>query len=184
MEDIKILKLYQSRSENAIAETEKKYGSYCHSIAYNILRDKGETEECVNESFFKTWKTIPPEFPKNLAVFLGKIVRNTAFDIYVAKRRLKRGGGDIELVLDELAECAGNDDVEAEIDRKEAGKVVLSFLNNIDVQKRRIFILRYWYVMPVKEIAEKYSLKENNVKVILHRLRKELKNELLKNGII
>ena len=184
MDDSKILELYFKRSEDAISETEKKYGRYCQSIAYNILRDRGESEECVNESFFKTWNTIPPECPCNLAAFLGKIVRNTAFDKYVTKRRLKRGSGNTELILDELAECAGRDDVEKEIDRKEAGKAILDFLNTLDVQKRRIFILRYWYAMPVKEIAEKQNLKESNVKVILHRLRAQLKDELTKNEIV
>lgn len=184
MDDSKILELYFQRSEAAISETEKKYGRYCQSISYNILRDRGEAEECVNESFFKTWNTIPPECPNNLATFLGKIVRNTSFDRYVTKRRHKRGSGNIELILDELIECAGSDNVEKEIDRKETGKVILDFLNTLDVQKRRIFILRYWYAMSVKEIADKHNLKENNVKVILHRLRKQLKDELTKNKIV
>ncbi len=183
MEDNQILELYQSRSENAIAETEKKYGKYCFSIAYNILHDKNETEECVNESFYKTWRSIPPQHPSNLATFIGKIVRNTAFDAYAAARRLKRGNGEMELILNELAECAGSDDVEAETDRKEAGKAILNFLDSVDVNKRRLFILRYWYALPIKEIAEKYDMKVSNVKVTLHRMREQLKKELVKQGI-
>ena len=184
MEDSKILELYCSRSEDAIAQTDKKYGRYCYSIAYNILRDNGETEECVNESYFKTWNVIPPQFPENLATFIGKIVRHTAFDVFRSKMTQKRGGGEANLVLSELEECIGNNDVEDEIDRKETLKVITEFLDNTDVQKRRIFILRYWYVMPVKEIADKSGMSESSVKVTLHRLRDALKKELMKNGLI
>ena len=184
MEDSEILELYRQRSEDAIARTDKKYGRYLYSIAYRILRDNGETEECVNETYFKTWNTIPPQFPQNLATFIGKIVRHTAFDVFRAKYTQKRGSGEVNLVLSELEECIGNNDVEEELERKETLKVITEFLDNSDVQKRRMFILRYWYVMSVKEIAEKFGMTESNVKVTLHRMRDGLKKELMKNGLI
>ena len=90
----------------------------------------------------------------------------------------------MNLVLSELEECIGNNDVEEELDRKETLKVITEFLDNSDVQKRRMFILRYWYVMPVKEIAEKLGMTESNVKVTLHRMRDGLKKELMKNELI
>lgn len=179
MEDSEIVKLYEERSENAIKETEKKYGRFCSSIAYRILGDKGETEECVNDSYLKVWKAIPPKLPEILSVFVGKIVRNTAFDYYEKKTRQKRGGGEINLVLDELAECVDDgSSVEDEVESREAGKTIKEFLDRLETDKRRIFLLRYWHVMPVKEIAENQGITENNVKVILHRLREQLKEEL------
>lgn len=182
MKDSEIIKLYEERSEKAIKETDKKYGRFCSNIAYRILYDKGETEECVNDSYFKVWNAIPPSLPEILHVFIGKIVRNTAFDIYEKKTRKKRGGGEIELVLDELEECVDSgSSVEDEIEGREAGKIIREFLDKLETDKRRIFILRYWHVMSVKEIAEKQGLKESNVKVILHRLREQLKNELRDN---
>lgn len=184
MKDSEIIQLYEERSENAIKETDRKYGRFCSSIAFRILFDKGETEECVNDSYFKVWKAIPPSLPEILSVFIGRIVRNTAFDIYEKKNRKKRGGGEIDLVLDELSECVDDGkSVETEVEGRETGRVIKNFLDKLDTDKRRIFILRYWHVMPVKEIAEMQGLKENNVKVILHRLREQLKKELEENGI-
>lgn len=185
MEDSEILKLYSGRSENALAETEKKYGRYCYAIAHRILGDDGETEECVNETYFKAWNSIPPATPKILSVFLGKIVRNTALDLYEKKNRIKRGGGDFALVLDELAECAdGSGCVESEIESRELSAAVREFLDGIDTDKRRIFILRYWYVMSVKEIAQRQGMKESNVKVTLHRLREQLRKELKEKDLM
>ncbi len=185
MKDSEIIKLYESRSESAITETDKKYGTYCQSIAYRILYDRGEAEECVNDSYFKAWNAIPPAVPKILSVFIGKIVRNTALDMYDRKKRLKRGGGEFPAVLDELLECVDEgENIESKIESKETNLALKEFLDGLDVQKRRIFVLRYWHVMPVKEIAQRQGMKESNVKIILHRLRKQLAEELRKRELI
>lgn len=184
MEDNEIVQLFQLRSESAITETANKYGNYCHKIAFGILYDNGESEECVNESYFKLWEAIPPAIPRIFSVFIGKIVRNTAFDIYKRKKSLKRGGGETALVLSELIECVGPNNTEEEIDRREAVRLINKFLEKQDEHKRKIFVLRYWYLMPVKKIASKLSMKESNVKVILFRLREQLRFELSDAGIM
>ena len=113
MNDAKIVQLYLVRDEQAIPETANKYGNYCTSIAKNILSNQEDAEECVNDTYLNTWNAIPPHKPKMLSTFLGKIVRNLAFNRYKHNTADKRGGGEIALVLDELASCvSGNDDVE------------------------------------------------------------------------
>ena len=103
MEDSQIVALYWQRSPDAIKETENKYGAYCFSIADNILHSKEDAEECVNDTWLKTWNAIPPQRPNKLQLFLAKITRNLSFNRYKAKAAEKRGGGEMPIVLDELA---------------------------------------------------------------------------------
>ena len=120
MEDIHIIKLYWQRDESAIKESQTKYGSYCITIANNILHSSQDTEECVNDTWFRAWNTIPPEKPRRLSVFLGKITRNLAIDKYRRDKSQKYGKGQIALCLDELGECIGeNNPIEDRIALKE-----------------------------------------------------------------
>ena len=185
MDDRQIIALYNERSEAALSETEKKYGRYCRTIAYNILNNEEDSEECVNDTWLKAWEAIPPRCPDSLAAFLGKITRNLALNLYKHKNREKRGGGQTMLVLEELAECVpGADSTEEAVDEALLAEVLNGFLAELPTEKRKIFMRRYWYLSSVKEIAEEYGLSESKVKMTLLRLRSKLKTVLEKEGIL
>lgn len=179
MDDSNIIELFLKRSQDALAETDKKFRSYCYAIAFSILGDTGETEECINDTYLKLWNSIPPVIPEKFSVFIARIVRNTAFHLYSKKKTLKRGKNEINYVLSELEECVDmHINVEEQIENKELENALLDFLNTLEPGKRDVFMLRYWYAMPVKQIAEKKSMKEGTVKSVLSRTRKELKQYL------
>lgn len=184
MEDKAIIDLYVKRSENAISETEKKYSSFCLSIAYNILRDNGESEECTNDTYLKLWNSIPPQIPAILKNYIAKIARNTALQFYRMKHRLKRGGDTVEIALSEIAECVDmTNDVESETDVKETSQEIAVFLDSLDSSRRIVFLLRYWSFMSVKEIAERQRISEASVRTSLHRTRNQLKKYLKEKGL-
>ena len=183
MEDKEIIKLYLDRNEKAIAATSEKYGSYCKTISVNILKNDEDAEECVNDTYMKTWNAIPPQIPVIFSAFLGKIVRNISFNKYRHNNSQKRGGSEIPLILDELGEIvSGKESVEDEIDKKELLRDINGFLNSISEYKRGIFIRRYWYSDKVSDIAKRYGKSENSVSVELNRIRKKLSDHLLKRG--
>ncbi len=185
MQDLQIISLYFERDEQAIVETNRKYGSYCFAIANNILQNQEDSEECVNDTWLRTWNSIPPARPNHLKLFLAKITRNLSFDKYKAKHSQKRGDGELPLVLDELEFCvADSSDVEGELIAKEMEQKVLSFVQNLAEQERNIFLRRYFYVESIGEIAKRYNLKENNVSVILSRTRQKLQQELRKEQLL
>ena len=185
MDDRQIIKLYYERSEAAISETAVKYGNYCHAIAYNILYNEEDTEECVNDTYLKAWEAIPPRFPDKLSVFLGKITRNLALDKYRYYNGKKRGNGQTPLVLEELAECIpASVSTEQTVSDKLFIELLNSFLEALPLEKRNIFMQRYWYLRPVSEIAEEFSISESKVKMILFRTRNKLKLILEKEGIM
>lgn len=185
MDDAKIVQLYFDRNEQAIPATADKYGNYCKSIANNILGNHQDAEECVNDTYLSTWNSIPPTIPIILSAFLGKITRNLAFNKYRHNHVIKRGNGEITVVLDELAECvSGLDDVEQEIDRRELVATINSFLETLPSKKRNIFICRYWYSDSISSIARRYEMTESNVSVTLNRLRSKLKEYLSERGYV
>ena len=183
MEDKEIIGLYLDRNEQAITATSEKYGSYCKTISVNILKNDEDAEECVNDTYMKTWNAIPPQIPVIFSAFLGKIVRNISFNRYRQNTSQKRGGSDMPLILDELGEIvSGKESVEDEIDKKELLRDINGFLNSISEYKRGIFIRRYWYSDKVSDIAKRYGKSENSVSVELNRVRKNLREYLLKRG--
>lgn len=144
MEDREIVNLYWERNSNAIKETASKYGGYCKAIAKNILGNNEDAEECVNDIYLNTWNSIPPNRPNVLSTYLGKITRNLSFDRFRHRHADKRGGGEIELVLDELGECvSGADSVEQEVEKKELIRAINSFLDTLSQEKCNIFLCRY-----------------------------------------
>ncbi len=183
MTDYDIIKLYFDRSERAIEETDAAYGRYCRYIANEILRNLEDSEEVVNDTYLKTWESIPPQNPPSLKLFLGKITRFLSINRLEYRNAQKRGGGQYSLVLDELCGVipSGESSVVDEIALKDA---INSFLRSLPEEKRRIFIRRYWYMSPISEIAEDFSVSEGKVKMILSRTRKELRKVLEKEGII
>lgn len=185
MNDKDIIQLYLNRDQRALSATAKKYGKYCTSIVKNILGNNEDAEECVNDTYLSTWDSIPPTIPTILSAFLGKNTRNLAFNKYKHNHVMKRGNGEIAVVLDELAECvSGVDDVEQEIDRRELVATINSFLETLPPKKRNIFICRYWYSDSVSSIARRYEMTESNVSVTLNRLRSKLKEYLLERGYV
>ena len=182
MEDQQILDLYFARSESAITETDRKYGRYCHSIAYNILEDHEDAEEIVNDTYLKAWNTIPPNRPEPLKPYVGMISRHLSLDRYEEYHTQKRGG-QVPLVLEELAECIPDNDSREDIGESVALKDALAkFIRSLPDKTQMIFLRRYWYASSAAEIAEEYGMRENSVNVLLHRTRKKLKDHLQKEG--
>ncbi len=183
MEDENIVRLYWERNEQAIAESSAKYGAYCGAIAGNILESHADAEECVSDTWLRAWQAMPPHRPALLSVFLGKITRNLAFDRYKQLRREKRGGGQMDAVLDELAECvSGADDPAKTCEARELAAEIDRFLLALPKDKRDLFLLRYWYADSIRRIAEKTGLSENSVSVSLSRVRASLKAHLHERG--
>lgn len=183
MTDEKIIDLYWQRNELAITESNSKYGSYCHAVANNILNNYDDSDECVNDTWLRTWNTIPPTRPTCLKLFLARIVRNLAFDRFKSGNAKKRGQGEIYLVLDELSECiADTSDVESTIITKELKKSINDFLHTLPEHDCNFFVRRYFFAEPVALIADRYSQSPNNVTVNLCRTRKKLKIYLEKEG--
>ena len=182
MEDDNIIELYWTRSENAIEETHKKYGRYCHTIAYNILYSNESAEECVNDTYVNAWNSIPPNKPKSLKYFLASIVRNLALNRYGYNNAQKRSG-TADVIVDEFCECTADKSVHIE-DEFAVREAINAFLKSLNKQTRIIFMRRYWYFCSVNEIAESEGLSVNNVKVILYRTRNKFRTFLEKEGII
>lgn len=185
MEDRQIIELYNARSETAISETADKYGKYCHHIAYHILYNEQDCEECVNDTWLKAWNAIPPQQPSILSLFLAKITRNLALDRYKYYNREKRGKGQTPLALEELNDCipAVNSTEQAVADRRLV-EILNIFLRSLPSEKRQIFVRRYWYLSSVAEIAKDFGMSESNVKTILFRTRNKLKQVLEREGIV
>ena len=176
------MELYWARSEDAIAETEKKYGRYCHYIAYQILFDDEDAKEVVNDTYLKVWNTLPPRCPDPLKPYVGMISRQLALDAYKAKHAQKRGG-QAALVLDELSECVSGVESGADIGESIALSDALSrFIRGLPRRTRIIFVRRYFYMSGISEIAEDFSIKESNVTMLLLRTRKKLEQFLKEEG--
>jgi len=183
MDDDGIIQLYWDRNEQAISLTSKRYGHYCKSIARNILDNDEDAEECVNDTYLNAWNSMPTHWPKQLATFLGKITRNLSFNKYKHNHAEKRNGGEIALVLEELADCVSDtDDVEQIIDRQELESAINSFVKTLSREKRDMFVRRYWYADPVSEIAADYGMLQKSVSKTLERTRKRLKAHLTERG--
>ena len=184
MNDKNIVDLYFNRDEEAITQTDKKYGRYCYSIAYNILTNKEDAEESVSDTYMTAWRAIPPRRPSVLSTFLGKITRHISIDRWRERSAYKRGGGEVTLALEELEDCvAGLQNVEMEYERKELIRAYVKFLDALPVTERRVFLCRYWYVDSVEAIAEKFGFSQSKVKTMLHRTRAKLRMQLAEEGL-
>ncbi len=184
MDDEKIVELYLLRNEDAIKQTESKYGKYCLNIAHGILQSREDAEECVNEAYLNTWNCIPPHRPRSLKHFVGKITRNAALKLYEKKSAIRRGGGQTALCLEELSECIpANSEGGRIADDITVKELLEGFLGGLPTDMRRVFVRRYWYMSSVAEIADMYGFTHTKVASLLHRGRKKLKDLLEKEGI-
>lgn len=184
MEEKDIIELYWARSECAIAETDQKYGKLCYRIAFNILANRQDSEECVNDTYLKAWSTMPPKRPRKLSAFLGKITRNLALNRYEKNTAEKRGGGEVPAALEELAECIPDPvSVESAVENSILVDRLNAFLEGLPAEPRKIFMRRYWQVCTIQEIAQLYGISESKVKVSLFRTRSKLRSFLEQEGV-
>lgn len=183
MTDEKIISLFFSRDEAALEHVEKKYGSYCFTIANNILGNSQDSEECVNDTYLAAWRSIPPEKPKQLSSYLGKIVRNFALMRQRKDRACKRGGAIEEISLELLALIPDTEAVSQDHDVRRIGLVIDIFLRSLTKADRQIFVRRYWFGDPISDICRQYGYAEARVKSSLHRSREKLAARLKKEGV-
>ena len=177
MEDRDIIALYFARDERAIRETADKYGDFCEGVAMGILGNRQDAEECVSDTYLRTWNSIPPKRPGSLKAFVGKIARNLSID-RLRHRHIARHDSDFEIMLSEL---------EPYLPAREEEESVLSelldgFLEGLETLERRLFMGRYWHGYTVSRMAEQYGLTPNAVSLRLHRVREKLRDYLEKGG--
>jgi RNA polymerase sigma-70 factor (ECF subfamily) len=185
LKDTEIIELYWDRQESAITETQKVYGKYCYSIAFNILHDREDSDECVNDTWLRAWYAIPPKRPVRLSLFLGTITRNLSFDKWKHKKALKRGNGEMELALDELMECVpAARSTEDAVEAAELERLINEFLRTLSERECNVFLRRYWYVEEYSDIAKRFQMNLNTVKTSLFRTRGKLKAFLEQEGIV
>ena len=185
MDDEKILELYWNRSEEAISETEKKYGRYLNNIALGILEDVETSRECVNDTLLGAWDSIPPAKPEALKTYLGKITRNLSLTRWRNENAEKRGGGRVAEVIEEMHDLPDLEaDTERVLDSIVISDLINRFLSGLKPAHRKVFMKRYWCFMSVREIAENMRMSESNVRVILHRCRNKFKEVCRKEGIV
>lgn len=179
MEDTRILDLYWQRSESAIGETDKKYGRYCRYIAHSILRDEGEAEETVDDTYVKVWNSIPPKRPDPLKPYLGTVCRRLSLNRYDARKAQKRDGG-AGVALDELEECIPDGSADAVCDGIALRDALNRFIGSLPEKAQKVFVRRYWYASSISEIAREYGMRQGSVTVLLLRTRRKLKEFLAK----
>ena len=180
MEDTKIIDLFWERDESAIRETEITYGRYCRTIAFNILGDEEDVQECLNDTWLGAWNSIPPARPACLSAFLAKITRNLAISKYRAKYAKKRTGDRLSESLDELGECMplSSDNVSQTVDRRILAEAINGYLDTCSEKQRKIFVRRFFYFDSIAEISQMYGIGQSDVKVTLMRMRRSLQKIL------
>jgi len=184
--DEQIIELYWARSETAISETEAVYGRYCHKIAMNVLSNREDADECVNDTYAHAWNAIPPKRPNKLSAFLGRITRNVALHVWEKRQAGKRGGGQFEIVLSELDEVLsdGGGGIERQIEAASVTEALNRFLSAQSDVNKQLFVRRYWHTDSLEEIAADLGMSVSKAKSILFRMRKNLKIHLESEDII
>ena len=184
MEDAEIINLFFKREERAISETKNKYGMYCYTIAQNILTIKEDVEECINDTYYKAWISIPPTIPNCLKAWLGKVVRNISINLW-KKNHAKKNYNGMDILLSELEDCIpSGQNVERQIEAEELGEIISEWLRSIPKDDRHIFLLRYFEGNSVKQIAINQNVEANKVAKRLFSLRMKLKATLEENGVM
>jgi len=184
MDDSGIIKLYWERSEDAIRETAAKYGKLCRYIAKNILADTQDEEECVNDTYLGAWNAIPPQKPNNFSAFISRITRNLALKKYEYISAAQRNPEAV-ISLAELEECvSGQDYIENELENKRIEKAISDFLWQQDIEKRTVFIRRYWYFEPIDSICKRSGFSQSKVASMLYHTRQKLREYLESEGVV
>ena len=184
MEDERIIELFNARDEAAIREAQAKYGAYCSAIAMNLLGVREDAEECVSDAWHAAWNSIPPERPRSLRAFLGRITRNISISRWRREHAQKRFDG-MDVLLSELDECVpGPFDVERELESRALTELIERWLSTLDARERALFVRRYWYGDRVDELAARWGRTPNGTAQRLRRLRAGLRRALEKEGVI
>ena len=175
MDDTKIIELFFQRDQQAIRELDAKYGKVCHSLSFNIVNNRQDAEECVNDAYLGAWNAIPPAKPDPLLTYLCKMVRNISLNAYYSR---------YTVAMEEIEACiAAPDMVEAEIEARELARIIESFLDMLTPEDRVIFLRRYWFADRCGDIAEKVGLTEKNISVRLTRIREKLRKYLIEREV-
>jgi len=183
MEDEQIVSLYWQRQESAIRETERKYSRYLTKIAYNILSDLEDSRESVNDTYLAAWNSIPPHRPGVLSAYLAKLTRRISIDRFRYRSREKRRGSEYEISLSELGDCvSGGNSTEEAVNGKLLADAIGIFLRLQPEEYRNLFLCRYYYLDPVKEVAKNFGMTESKCKTVLFRMRRSLREYLEKEG--
>ena len=183
IDDEKIIDLFFERSEQGIRELDNKYGTVCHNLSYNIVNNRQDAEECVNDAYLGAWNAIPPERPNPLLSYIVKIVRNISLKIYWRTEAAKRSG-HYTIALEEIEGCiADQKTVEDEIEARELARIIEEFLDTLTLENRVIFMRRYWFADSYKDIAEFVGLSEKNISVRLTRIREKMKQYLIEREV-
>ena len=183
MDDKQIIELYFERNEQAIKETETKYGAFCHRIAMNILGINEDAEECVNDTYYSVWKQIPPTVPEVFKVYLGRITRNLSISRFRAMRAKKRYSS-MEIMLSELNDCVpSSSNVEQTIEVMQLSDYISEWLDSLPEEDCALFVRRYWFGDEVQELAKKCGITAAKMAQRMLRLRKSLKAALEQKGV-
>lgn len=181
MDDAQLIEMFFARNEHAIKETDKKYGKLCFRVADNLLRNKEDAEECVNDTYLVAWNKIPPTRPNNFTAFICKITRNLSLKKLESANAKKRSP-DAIISLSEIESLVPDNSFTTDMTDEEVGKLISVFLRGEKELNRNVFLRKYWFFDSVSQIAEMYSLSENNVKSLLFRTRNRLREFLKKEG--
>ena len=182
MDDLQIIELYFARDEQAIKETDRKYGKTCFRVAYNLLSNNEDSEECVNDTYLTVWNKIPPTRPNNFIAFICKITRNLSLKRLEVSNAMKRSAGTI-ISMSELEKALPDQCIAPDVEDEELGKLISAFLWSEKALDRNVFLRKYWFFDSISDIAERYSMNENSVKSMLFRSRNRLREFLRKEGI-
>ena len=184
IDDEKIIEMFFERSEQAIRELDIKYGKICHNLSYNIVNNRQDAEECVNDAYLGAWNAIPPVRPNPLLSYIVKIVRNISLKIYWRKEAAKRSG-HYTIALEEIeGNIADQKTVEDEIEARELARIIGEFLDTLTLENRVIFMRRYWFADSYKDIAEFVGLTEKNISVRLTRIREKMRQYLIEREVL
>ena len=185
MQDEAILRLFRARDEQALKQADAEYGRLCRGLAYRILGDRQDAEECVNDVLLKLWNSIPPAQPESLSAYISAVTRNLCFDRLSAAKTAKRGGGELNAVLDELEPFLAADGSPEDCIAKIALQESLSrFLGTLPREHRLIFLARFWSFQPIAEIAAQHGSTVGRIKMILRRTKDKLKSHLEQEGLL
>lgn len=186
MTDSEIVEMFFRRDEEAVRLTHERYGSYCCSIAFGILRSREDAQECENDACAAAWNAIPPSRPEVLKTFMGKLVRRISLKRLRGRMAIKRGGGtSAAAALEELEECVPSGySIDEKTDSAEIVRVINDFLASLSDDERRIFVCRYWYLDSIASIAVRFGFGHSKVKMTLKRTRDRLRSVLEKEDII
>ncbi len=183
MEDQAIVELYWARNERGIEEARRKYGALCQGVALRVLESPEDSEECVSDTWLRSWNAMPPQRPSLLGAFLARITRNLALDRWRSQHAARRFGGEAALALEELEDCVSGESLEDEVSRRALLRALNDFLRSLPAGDRRLFLRRYWSVETLQSLAQAEGMSVSALHRRLRRLRGRLADRLRKEGI-